>query len=43
MKLSIAGWETENLRCPDMEVNLVNSSGNIPPVSLIQMPNGTGK
>ena len=43
MKLSIAGWQTKNLRCPDMEVNLLNPSGSIPPVSLIQMPNGTGK
>ena len=42
MKLSIAGWKTENLRCPDMDVDLFLED-KIPPVSLIQMPNGTGK
>ena len=42
MKVSIKSWQTENLRCPDMEVDLT-SNGKIPKVSLIQMPNGTAK
>lgn len=42
MKIELAGWESQGLRCPDVSVNL-NNSGKIPPVTLIQMPNGTGK
>ena len=42
MKVSIKSWQTENLRCPDMKVDLM-SNGKIPKVSLIQMPNGTAK
>lgn len=42
MKVSIKSWETENLRCPDMKVDLM-LDGKLPRVSLIQMPNGTAK
>jgi DNA sulfur modification protein DndD len=41
--LRIAGWKSEGLRCPDHEVSFLKSPGNVYPVSLIQMPNGTGK
>lgn len=42
MKVSIAGWESEGLRCPDMKIDLMH--GDEPAkVALVQMPNGTGK
>ncbi len=42
MKVELLGWESRGLRCPDMSVELTQH-GKISPVSLIQMPNGTGK
>ncbi len=42
MRIELAGWESEGLRCPDMSVDL-RRNGRVPSVSLIQMPNGTGK
>lgn len=42
MKIEIAGWESNGLRCPDISVDL-RRDGRVPSVSLIQMPNGTGK
>lgn len=42
MKIELAGWESQGLRCPDISLDL-NSGGKIPPVTLVQMPNGTGK
>ncbi|GAA0580584.1 hypothetical protein [Rhizomicrobium electricum] len=42
MKIELRGWSSEGLRCPDVAVDLL-AHGEIPPVSLIQMPNGTGK
>ncbi len=42
MRIEIAGWESEWLRCPDMAVDL-RRAGEVPSVSLVQMPNGTGK
>ena len=41
--LRILGWIAEGLRCPDHEVNCCDASGKPYAVSLIQMPNGTGK
>ena len=43
MKIELLGWGNEGLRCPDVDVQLTEKSGKICPVSLIQMPNGTGK
>jgi DNA sulfur modification protein DndD len=43
MKIDVLGWESEGLRCPNLNVNLATSSGEPAQVSLIQMPNGTGK
>lgn len=43
MKLSIKSWESCGLRCPDVKVELTSHQLNFGGVSLIQMPNGTGK
>lgn len=41
--MQILGWKTSGLRCPDHEIDF-RESGDAPHrVSLIQMPNGTGK
>ena len=42
MRIEIGGWESNGLRCPDVDVRLV-VDGKIPSVALVQMPNGTGK
>ncbi len=42
-KMHILGWKSKGLRCPDHEVNFCNESGVPYKVSLLQMPNGTGK
>lgn len=42
MRIELAGWGSEGLRCPDVEIRLMIDD-RIAPVSLIQMPNGTGK
>ena len=41
--MRILGWKAQGLRCPDHEINCVDSDGQPHPVSLVQMPNGTGK
>ena len=41
--LRIMGWKTEGLRCPDHEIDLIENRDRPFHVSLIQMPNGTGK
>lgn len=41
--MKILGWKSEGLRCPDHEVDCCRDDGNTYAVSLIQMPNGTGK
>ena len=41
--MRILGWKAEGLRCPDHEFSCTDGDGNPYPVSLIQMPNGTGK
>lgn len=42
-KMRILGWKAEGLRCPDHEISCVDENDNIYPISLVQMPNGTGK
>lgn len=42
MKIELAGWKSEGLRCPDIEIDL-RRDGAISKIALIQMPNGTGK
>ena len=41
--MRILGWKAEGFRCPDHEINCEASDGQPFAVSLIQMPNGTGK
>ena len=41
--MRILGWKASGLRCPDHEISCADSDGNPYAVSLIQMPNGTGK
>lgn len=42
--VSILGWESEGLRCPDVKLRFLQSASKpVYPISLIQMPNGTGK
>ncbi|MEJ0076823.1 MAG: hypothetical protein WDO17_15505 [Alphaproteobacteria bacterium] len=42
MKIELLGWTSEGLRCPDVAIDLT-LHGKVAPVSLVQMPNGTGK
>ena len=42
-ELQILGWEAEGLRCPDHRVDFQRRPDECFPISLIQMPNGTGK
>lgn len=39
----ILGWEAQGLRCPDHKISFEDSAKQVHPISLIQMPNGTGK
>ena len=41
--MHILGWKAEGLRCPDHEIDCCDSKGIPLPITLIQMPNGTGK
>ena len=41
--MRILGWKAEGLRCPDHEVDCRKRQGQAFEISLIQMPNGTGK
>jgi len=43
--IKVAGWRVEGLRCPDHQISFLKDKEgqDIYPISLIQMPNGTGK
>ena len=41
--MRILGWKAEGLRCPDHEISCVDENDNLFAISLVQMPNGTGK
>src|SRR5262249_36797022 len=41
--VQLAGWKSQGLRCPDHELSFVDGADAIRPITLIQMPNGTGK
>ena len=41
--IKILRWKATGLRCPDHEFSFETSGGNVHPLTLIQMPNGTGK
>lgn len=44
LQLTLLGWSASGLRCPDHQVNLCPENSTTPyPVTLVQMPNGTGK
>lgn len=43
LNVQILGWEAEGLRCPDHNVSFTDQAGRVYPISLLQMPNGTGK
>jgi ABC-type branched-subunit amino acid transport system ATPase component len=42
-QVRLLGWKASGLRCPDHEISRVRADGTPHHVSLIQMPNGTGK
>ena len=42
-QVRLLGWKASGLRCPDHEINLARDDGKPHHISLIQMPNGTGK
>ena len=41
--MHILGWKAQGLRCPDHDIECCDSQGRPLPITLIQMPNGTGK
>jgi len=41
--IKILEWEAKGFRCPDHKINLRTNENSVYRVSLIQMPNGTGK
>lgn len=43
MELRIQGWNSSGLTCPDISVSLIDGVNKKGVVSIIQMPNGTGK
>lgn len=43
MKIELAGWASEGLRCPDVKINLCNAAGVPEAIALLQAPNGTAK
>ena len=43
ISIRMAGWKAQGLRCPDHEVSFETSPGRVHPITLLQMPNGTGK
>lgn len=43
MRINLVGWSCEGLRCPDVSVDFRVDGGAPAHVSLVQMPNGTGK
>ena len=43
ISIRLLGWESKGLRCPDHKVSFEKSEKNVQKISLLQMPNGTGK
>ena len=43
IQVQLLGWKSNGLRSPDHEIQLVRSGESLVPITLIQMPNGTGK
>lgn len=42
MRIQLVGWDSVGLRCPDVNVKFA-AGDQLPRVTLVQMPNGTGK
>ena len=42
MNFELVGWKCEGLRCPDVNISF-KRNGSAAGISLVQMPNGTGK
>ncbi len=42
-QLKLLGWEATGLRCPDHVIDFSRGKNGVYPISLVQMPNGTGK
>lgn len=42
-QVQLLGWKATGMRCPDHEIDLTRPDGSPHHVTLIQMPNGTGK
>ena len=42
-EIRVARWKAEGFRCPDHEISFVDENDVASPITLIQMPNGTGK
>ena len=43
ISMKVIGWKAYGLRCPDHEIDCSYSCDEPAPITLIQMPNGTGK
>ena len=43
MRINVEGWSSQGLRCPDIAIDLRGPDGLPSRISLVQMPNGTGK
>lgn len=41
-EIRVARWKAEGFRCPDHEISFVDENDAVSPITLIQMPNGTG-
>jgi DNA sulfur modification protein DndD len=41
--LTILGWSVQGLRCPDHDISFEKNENEVYKISLVQMPNGTGK
>jgi hypothetical protein len=41
--MKLLGWKAVGLRCPDHDIHCLDSKGKPARVTLVQMPNGTGK
>jgi DNA sulfur modification protein DndD len=43
ISFKILGWAVKGLRCPDHEISFLKNDNEVQKITLIQMPNGTGK
>ncbi|MCZ4245463.1 AAA family ATPase [Pedobacter punctiformis] len=43
IEIKILGWSAKGLRCPDHDLSFTKGENSVHKISLLQMPNGTGK